>query len=616
MCVFRYIIFCFIFLRPVPALNHCRKLGALVPTGKSAPVYMSTDKLYSINSTNLAMQYGAFKDIFSDVTKFFSARINRVWTNEWVDAEGAPVKPLALSMLQGRRPVILTEETRPLKYRYQCFNRAGVLPNPKEDYEFTELMELLKHLKLEFTFVNQFLNVSSHVSLLSNPSQIAMVLDDPSKWTDYIQKVLIYRQTGVYGKLAESSTKVKYLCFTLADVGTVSRAADQALKRQLNTVLHYIQRVTDLYQKCSKLFTNGAAGTNHHAKQVIGLYFPFMPQIIRFLKTNNFHVEEVVQKLVPDTAQKLEKLCEMFRTFFSRNFFRGKNMVQLDSRPDMFSETPATQFDTRKTMSISKVSGGESQGVLTLPLAVHATEYQIEPFLSNGRLFDFNYMYDSPSGRTVSRHPTPKNCSGPLDPACSIQPYYTCAKAFFHDQDVASCTRFPKDPQYRSSKIIKCSENDPAALAVTSLVPFTGTLDCYGNNDFSVNIPGGTTTWLQPCQFKTSNGNILNSLSGPVPRAISSPYFEFSSRVPSPVEKNTAFVIYVIILYFFSVLFLCIIFVAAGCWCYRRFRQQPGAPVGVPPEPANIPLNIIYANAFQAVPALPPPSSGFIESVE
>ncbi len=587
-----------------------------MPTGKSVPVYRSTDKLYSINSTGLATQYAAYKDIFSNVTKFISARINRAWTNEWVDAEGKPVKPLALSMLRGRRPVILTEETRPLKYRYQCFNREGVLPSPEEDYEFSELRELLKHLKMEFTFVNQFVNVTTHLSLLSNPSQIAMVLDDPSKWTDYIHKVLIYRQNGVYGKLAESSTKVKYLCFTLADVGAVSQTADQTLKKRLNTLLYYIQRVTDLYQKCSQLFPNKATGTHHHSKQVIGLNFPLMPQIIRFLRTNNFHIEEVVRQIVPETAQELGKLCEMFKTFLARNFFRGKNMVQVDSNPNMFSETPSTQSDTRKTMSISRVSSGENQGVVLLPLAVPATEYQIEPFLSNGRLFDFNFMYDSPSGRTVSRHPTPKNCSGPLDPSCSIQPYYTCAKAFFHDQEKASCSGIPKDPQYRSSKIIKCSENDPAALAVTSLAPFTGTLDCHGNNDFSVDIPGGTTTWLKPCQFKTSNGNILNSLSGPVPRSISSPYFEFSNRATSPVKENTAFVIYVIILYFFSVLFLCIIFVAAGCWCYRRFRQQPGAQVAVPPEPANIPLNIIYANAFQAVPALPPPSSGFIESVE
>ncbi len=595
----------------VTATNNCRKWGALQATGKESPAFAPLNDIYHLNSTLLANQFSTIKNVFEKIIEYAAVRIKRPWSPDWLDVNGKQVKSLPLSILKGRKPEILEEVADPLKIRLTCFDKEGVLASPTENFEFDELKTLLNHLKMDETFVDQYINETSHISLLSHPSQIAMKLKKPSSWTEYIGKLLVYKNSGVYGKVSPSSTATKFLCFTLEDVGNRNNIANFNLKSQLKNMSSLLRRIINLLNQSVRIFPSEGVYAPQGPKRTINFFFPEVNSILNFAKSHNLDVEEIVEQIIPESANHIKKLCEMAKTFLSRNYMR-KGMFQLGIMPSMFPTSPGTLYNTAGTMSVSKVSNmGGNAAVVTLPLTAPMKHYKILPFLKNNRIFNFKYLFDSPLGRFVSRAPIPANCSGPLDNSCIVQKNVECAKAFIHNWEKNECTHVPTN--LISSNLVRCSESEPVSLVITSTTPVSGTLDCHGDFDMPLSLPAGTT-WLKPCKFTTVNGDVLNSIAGPVSGTINSP---FIIRNPSaPVKENAFFVVYVVGLYIVGTLFLCIIFIGTTCWCYRRWRlprptrRNEGAPE------AGVPLNVIYANAYQGAPILAPPSSGFIELAE
>ncbi len=590
----------------------CTALGATIPSKISHTLFHGLDQVFRMNISEAIKQYNTTNRVFDNLKELLKSRLEHTVSKTWKNADSKEVPSKNFAVLRGRTPLILESVADPVKYRTQCFRKLGILINPVDDVDFKEVGALLAYLKLTSTYINQsFSNTSANfLSSLSNKEQIVLPLDDNTKFQGFVGKAITINIHGKY-ESCEKSSENKYICLIPNHVGQISTGSELRLKKLFNQLLYQLSATSDFMLSFIKMFRNEKDISIADDIPAMHMSFSRIPDFLDLIYDNSLLKSSSIMGVTDKTLIQLKHLASMLSNFNANNF-RVKNTFKIEVSHNMFDATPGSQYVLNDTAYLSNVLGS-SKAVLSLPFARKIKQFVIVPFVNDGSIFKYKYLWNTPVGSFVSNNPLSK-CTDPFASNCMKFDEATCATAFLRGKILPPCMR--SAVAYTSAKIISCKGSDGSALVVSTPKSLEVTLDCHGSNDFMFTLSPGTS-WLKPCVLRHSK-QVINSMLGAIPKDITSPYFD---RNPTLLIEHTSIDLWFIVICAISIVTTILVSVCCTLCCVnrryvlRRLQRDRGGP-GLPEDAQQALPMVINYNLQAPAQNAPPPASGFIEPLE
>jgi hypothetical protein len=598
-----------------PGISVCNPLGALTATGRSRKFYTQLDKTFRVDPEIAKWQYTQSKELFNKILVVLRQRLAQTVGYFWQDSEGQNVRPFSLSVLKGKRPVVLEDGPGEEDVLSACGKVEGELPSPVKDEDYAQMKLLFARLKVDGSFVAQKVaSTGKYLTSLYNSKRVLKVFDDPTAWSSLKSKFLMIDKEAGYQE-APSSGKSKFICIVKNYMGLLGPTTEQRLKNTLKSVISNINKSLRFMQSVMANF-DYPIQSNVKAEDKIQLGFRDTAALIHFLVDNDFLGENVLKQITPDVYSKLREFDSMLSRFNSQNF-GNKHSFKLDATHPYFNSELWSQYNCNDSFYMSSV-GTKGFASLTMPLLQEIVETRVIPFSDQSMIFKYPYIFKTPRGNFASSMPLQQNCSS-FYTANDCQPLLNehCADAFLNGKVNSQCMKDASN--YRAANLVTCAGADEPTLVVTVPSSLQVALDCHGNNDFNVTLNPGTS-FLLPCSLKSSNG-IWNTVSGAVPSDFSSPY---ASTSPT-MKRETDLVLQILIIFVYVVLIIVLV-TGSGCaivWYRsqrrRRIALRNARTTNTPEAPPPYPTQVLYIAPSYAAPAAmgsSPPTSGFVEIVE
>ncbi len=592
----------------------CLPLGALVATGSRSTVFQGMDTLFLVNSTLAATQYAKANKLIDRITRGLNERAGHAIEKSWENAQGKKISALPLSILQGRKPTILTTKADLAKSTLACRKVLGYLLNPVKTGDYSEISLLLNHLGLESTYVGQTLASSSakYLSSYENSKEILLPIPDLTPWAGFDNKPLGVSKGGKYLHFADDDEK-PFICLTPTDVGETSLYAESELK-----IL--IRNLTQEFHLCSTFMSRLCNTFNIESIQqhlpesesvsdnTIHLSFSAWSTIQKFIYNHRIQYLESAVEVSQQMLEKLKKLLELLRNFNSNNAFLGKSF-KLQISSDFFDKAPGPTYTANTTAIVSYITRLANHAVVSLPLVQSAVEYNIIPFINENKIFKYKYYVQSPLFDYVSDTRMVPSCANTFGETCNHVVDTECAKAFKRSKVDAACMKSASN--FNAVNVLSCQGAGEAALVVSTSSVIEATLDCFNDNDFLLTLPPSTTTWLKPCLLR-SNNIVLSPLLGSIPYNIKDAYSHIKPVIS--MENSLWSTVYVAVgLVFLFLLTTALAIVSTVCFIKRRQARHGQLAIQAQAPEAGMPMQVFNYNLASAPQAMHPPSSGFVE---